>query len=140
MRSLKYLQLEEDPDLCVSFLAAFRHLPLRRQSVITAMAALRKSHSEDNAVSCLVVASENGDVYVLDPEAFTVLKQVYTDSLTQKLFPYSLVCDGVQFLLPSSAVFVAVSGLYDVEYHISAACRDNCIYTFKRFESHRERE
>lgn len=40
------------------------------------MAALKKSHAEDDAVSCLVVASENGDVYVLDPEAFTVLKQV----------------------------------------------------------------
>ena len=51
-------------------------MALKRQSVITAMTSLKKSHAEDDAVSCLVVASENSDVYVLDPEAFTVLKQV----------------------------------------------------------------
>ncbi|CAI7994607.1 Bardet-Biedl syndrome 1 protein homolog [Geodia barretti] len=110
VRSLKYLQLEDDAELQASFLATFRHIPLRRKSVITAMAILKKSHTEDDAVSCLVVASENGDIYVLDPEAFTVLKQ---------------------FLLPSPAVFLSVTGLHDVDYHISAACRDNCIYTFK---------
>ena len=46
------------------------------QSVIVAMATLKKSHLEDDAVSCLVVASESCDVYILDPEAFTVLAQV----------------------------------------------------------------
>ena len=87
MRSLKYLQLEDDAELQASFLATFRHFPLRRQSVVTAMAVLKKSHTEDDAVSCLVVASENGDVYVLDPEAFTVLKQVLKYfSLQRELF------------------------------------------------------
>jgi Bardet-Biedl syndrome 1 protein len=108
VQSLKFLQLEKS-DL-QPFISTFRHAPLKRQSVITAMQSLKKSHSEDDAVSCLVVASENGDVYVLDPEAFTVLKQ---------------------FLLPSQPVFLSVTGLYDVDYNISAACRDNCIYTFK---------
>lgn len=74
VRSLKYLKLEERD--FHPFISVFKHVPLKRQSVITAMASLKKSHAEDDAVSCLVVASENGDVYVLDPEAFTVLKQV----------------------------------------------------------------
>ena len=166
MRSLKYLQLEDDAELQASFLATFRHIPLRRKSIITAMAILKKSHTEDDAVSCLVVASENGDIYVLDPEAFTVLKQVeiFLSHLSAKeaffmfvrfilyflplyypfshlfpLYPLFFCCTfsawcGVdhQFLLPSPAVFLSVTGLHDVDYHISAACRDNCIYTFKR--------
>lgn len=74
VRSLKYLKLEEMD--FHPFISVFKHVPLKRQSVITAMTSLKKSHVEDDAVSCLVAASENGDVYILDPEAFTVLKQV----------------------------------------------------------------
>ena len=73
-RSLQFLQL--NPEDFDPFIAMFSHAPLKRQSVITAIATLKKSHSEEDAVSCLVLASENGDMYVLDPEAFTVLKQV----------------------------------------------------------------
>ena len=35
--------------------------------------------------------------------------------------------------LPSVPVFLSVTGLYDVEYQISVACRDACIYTIKRY-------
>ena len=59
-----------------AFVSVFKHVPLKRQSVITAMTTLKKSHPEEDAVSCLVVASENRDIYILDPEAFTVLNQV----------------------------------------------------------------
>ena len=44
----------------------------------------------------------------------------------------SSFCPPLQFLLPSQPAFLTVTGLYDVDYQISAACRDNCIYTFKR--------
>ena len=37
---------------------------------------MKKSHSEDDAVSCLVVATENKEIFILDPEAFTVLAKV----------------------------------------------------------------
>ena len=40
------------------------------------MTTLKKSHEEADAVSCIVVGTENKDIYVLDPEAFTVLKKV----------------------------------------------------------------
>ena len=33
---------------------------------------------------------------------------------------------------PGVPVFLNVSGLYDVEYRIVAACRDGAVYTFKR--------
>lgn len=40
------------------------------------MTTMKKSHVEDDAVSCLVVGTENKDIYILDPEAFTVLIKV----------------------------------------------------------------
>ena len=46
------------------------------QTVITAIAALKKSHADDDAISCLVVGTESQDVYVLDSEAYTVLAKV----------------------------------------------------------------
>ncbi len=46
------------------------------QTVVTCMTMLKKSHIEEDAVSCLAVGTENKDVYVLDPEAFTVLAKV----------------------------------------------------------------
>lgn len=33
---------------------------------------------------------------------------------------------------PHVPVFLNVTGLFDVEYRIIAACRDGCLYTFKR--------
>lgn len=34
--------------------------------------------ADEDAVSCLVIGTENGDVYILDPEAFTILCKVST--------------------------------------------------------------
>lgn len=34
--------------------------------------------------------------------------------------------------LPAVPVFLSVSGLYEVEYQLSVACRDASVYTFKR--------
>lgn len=46
------------------------------QTVITCLSTLKKSHAEEDAISCLVLGTESGFVYVLDPEAFTVLSTV----------------------------------------------------------------
>ena len=46
------------------------------QTVVTAMTTLHKSYAEDNAASCLVIGTENKDVYILDPAAFTFLTKV----------------------------------------------------------------
>ncbi len=35
---------------------------------------------------------------------------------------------------PHIPVFLNVSGLYDVEFRIIAACRDGTLYTFKRYQ------
>ena len=44
--------------------------------MITSLSTLKKSHAEEDAISCLVLGTESRFVYVLDPEAFTVLSTV----------------------------------------------------------------
>ena len=34
-------------------------------------------------------------------------------------------------MLPAVPVFLSATGLYDVDYHVSVACRDACVYTLK---------
>lgn len=46
------------------------------QTVITCLDTLKKSVADEDAISCLVLGTENKTVYVLDPEAFTVLTTV----------------------------------------------------------------
>ena len=108
-RSLKFLRLE--PEDCQPFVSVFKHVPLKRQSVTTCITTLHKSYAERDAVSCLVMASENSYIYVLDPEAFTILTRMK---------------------VPSAPVFITTTGLYDVDYCIYVACRDATIYTLKK--------
>ncbi|KAK3092485.1 hypothetical protein FSP39_003456 [Pinctada imbricata] len=110
VRSLRFLQLQDITD-CEAFANLYRFTPLRRQTVITSLATLKKSHADEDAISCLVLGTESKSVYVLDPEAFTVLTTME---------------------LPSVPVFLSVTGLFDVEYRIVVACRNGCIYTLKR--------
>jgi Bardet-Biedl syndrome 1 protein len=81
------------------------------QTVITCLATLKKSMADEDAISCLVLGTESRSIFVLDPEAFTILATME---------------------LPSVPVFMSVSGLYDVEFRIIVACRNGGIYTLKR--------
>ena len=40
------------------------------------MTTMKKSVPDDDGISCLVIGTESQEVYVLDPEAFTVLSKV----------------------------------------------------------------
>lgn len=109
VKSLRMLQLEaSDLD---AFVQIHKTSPLKRQTVITCLATLKKSLADDDAISCLVLGTENKAIYILDPEAFTVLATME---------------------LPSVPVFLSVNGLYDVEYRIVTSCRNGCVYTLKR--------
>lgn len=37
---------------------------------------MKKSHAEDDAISCLVLGTESANIFILDPEAFTILNSV----------------------------------------------------------------
>lgn len=46
------------------------------QTVVTTLNSMKKSMAEEDAVSCLVLGTENQNVYVLEPDAFTILSAV----------------------------------------------------------------
>lgn len=62
-------------------------------------------------MACLVLGTESSSIYILDPEAFTIM-----DSLE----------------LPSPPVFLSVTGLYDVEFRILVTCRSGALCLLKR--------
>ena len=75
VRSLRYLQLTDPGDM-VQFCEVYKNSPLKRQTVITCLNTLKKSMADEDAISCLVLGTEDKSIYVLDPEAFTVLATV----------------------------------------------------------------
>lgn len=63
--------------------------------------------------SQLVVGTESGLVLVLDPSGSSIL---------------------VNIQLPSAPSFMAVGGLFSVDYRIACACRDGNVYSIKNGE------
>lgn len=108
-RSQRFLMLDQDE--MEEFAQLHKQFPLKRQTVVTCLNTMKKSMAEENAVSCLVLGTENKNIYVLEPDAFTILAAM---------------------TVPSIPVFLNVSGLFDVEYRIIIACRNGCLYTLKR--------
>jgi hypothetical protein len=50
---------------------------------------MKKSLADEDAISCLVLGTESKSIYVLDPEAFTVLTTVrFIFLITEKLYIY----------------------------------------------------
>uniref|UniRef100_A0A667YJI7 BBSome complex member BBS1 n=1 Tax=Myripristis murdjan TaxID=586833 RepID=A0A667YJI7_9TELE len=109
VRSLHFLSLE--PQQMDEFVSLHKQQPIRRQTVITCMGTLRKSTADEDGVSCLVIGTENNDVYVLDPEAFTILSKMS---------------------LPAAPTMMDVTGQFDVEFRITVACRNGNIYILRR--------
>ncbi|KFM79265.1 Bardet-Biedl syndrome 1 protein, partial [Stegodyphus mimosarum] len=100
-----------DQEEMEEFFHLHKQFPLKKQTVVTSLNSMKKSMAEEDAVSCLVLGTENQNVYVLEPDAFTILSAMS---------------------VPSVPVFMDVSGLFDVEFRIVVACRDGCLYTLKR--------
>ena len=57
-------------------MSVFKHSVLKRETVVIAMTTLHKDRSEPGAVSCLLVATENREIFIFDPQAFTILVKV----------------------------------------------------------------
>nr|XP_051682558.1 Bardet-Biedl syndrome 1 protein [Oryctolagus cuniculus] len=109
VQSLRFLQLELSE--MGAFVNQHKSKTIRRQTVITTMTTLKKNLADEDAVSCLVLGTESKELLVLDPEAFTILAKMS---------------------LPSVPVFLEVSGQFDVEFRLAAACRDGNIYILRR--------
>lgn len=109
VRSLRLLQLEAGH--VENFVNLHKNTPLKKQTVITCLDTMKKSVADEDAISCLVLGTESKSIYILDPEAFTVLATMD---------------------LPSVPVFISVNGMFDVDYRIVVSCRNGCVYTLKR--------
>ena len=107
--STKFIQT--NPVQRKHFISLYKDTPLKRQTVITCLDTLKKSHNEDDAISCLVIGTESKEILVLDPEAFTML---------------------LQLKVPSVPVFIRATGLYDVDFRLLVACRNGNIFVMKK--------
>ncbi|KAJ8939077.1 hypothetical protein NQ318_008680 [Aromia moschata] len=85
-----------------------------KESPITCTSTLRKSSYDQYAVSCPIIATESGNVYILDPPTLTILHQ-------------SNVCrkEATPFIMTSV-------GIFDVEYRIIIGCREKLICVLRR--------
>ncbi|XP_067328509.1 Bardet-Biedl syndrome 1 protein [Anolis sagrei] len=109
VQSLRFLSLDL-PEM-ESFVNQYKMQAIKRQTVITCMATLKKNMVDEDAVSCLVIGTENNEILILDPEAFTILAKM---------------------TVPSVPAFLDVTGQFDVEYRLTVACRNGCIYILRR--------
>ncbi|XP_053416015.1 Bardet-Biedl syndrome 1 protein isoform X1 [Nycticebus coucang] len=113
VQSLRFLQLELSE--MEAFVNQHKSKSIKRQTVITAMTTMKKNLADEDAMSCLVLGTEDKELLVLDPEAFTILAKMS---------------------LPSVPVFLEVSGQFDVEFRLAAACRNGNIYILRRDSKH----
>lgn len=81
-------------------------MELTRLSTITAMATLKKTSSDENAISCLVLATESGDIIFLDSQAFTVLHQARVSSFK------------------TTPTMISVTGQFDIDFRMVIASRE----------------
>ncbi|KAH9631585.1 hypothetical protein HF086_004352 [Spodoptera exigua] len=89
-------------------------LPRKKNAEIVCMNTM-KMHSIDKwSVSCLVVATEDGDVVFLDPQTFSQLSQAKLCGV--KKTPFQMV----------------TSGLYTVDYRVTIATREKTVCVLKR--------
>ncbi|KAG8437878.1 hypothetical protein GDO86_008540 [Hymenochirus boettgeri] len=109
VRSLRFMMLEQQE--MEAFVNTYKQQLLKRQTVITCMGTLKKNMADEDAVCCLVIGTENGELFILDPEAFTTLTRVS---------------------LPSVPSLLDVTGQYDIEYRITVACRNGNVYILRR--------
>ncbi|KAK3242964.1 Bardet-Biedl syndrome 1 protein [Cymbomonas tetramitiformis] len=111
-RSLDLLAMEEVPAR-EAFVNGTKNTPLVQQTCITCMETIKKNMEEPDAVSCIVIGTEAQQLIILDATGTSVLNMLK---------------------LPSVPVFLAVSGMLDVDYRIIIAGRDGNLYTVKNGE------
>ncbi|GLD94595.1 hypothetical protein PINS_up003206 [Pythium insidiosum] len=77
------------------------------------MTSLNKNMDDKDAQSCLVVATEAGSVFILDPQGTSILHQIR---------------------IPGIPVDIVACGLLDVEYRLIVTTRSGSVYTIKNGE------
>lgn len=66
------LSLEE----AKKYIDLFKNVELKKPLSATCLAKINKSSPEDDAINCLIVGTEQKNIYIIDSEAFTILATV----------------------------------------------------------------
>lgn len=72
----QFLLSISDPTAMVEFVKFNQNLPLKRCNIITCLATIRKTVEEENNLNCIVIGTENKDIFIIEPDAFTILASV----------------------------------------------------------------
>ncbi|XP_049866750.1 Bardet-Biedl syndrome 1 protein homolog [Pectinophora gossypiella] len=102
------------PDQKLEYLEQNPTLPEKRVPEIACIATMKMNSVDRYGVSCLVVGSEDGEVFILDPQTFTQMSQAKI--CAAKKTPHQMV----------------TTGLYNVDYRITIATREKCVCLLKR--------
>ncbi|XP_055846740.1 Bardet-Biedl syndrome 1 protein homolog isoform X2 [Episyrphus balteatus] len=97
-----------------NFIMEHMDIPLQKYSTIVAMAALQRVSIDINPPSCLVLATEHGEIYILDTQGFGILYQARTCSY--ETTP-SLMC---------------VHGQYEADFRIVVATRNGAVHLLRK--------
>lgn len=110
--SQKLLSLppDEQPD----FIAKNVERELLRLPTIVAMDKISRTTSTASAVSYLIIASESGEIIVLDPHAFTVMHHARTTSFT------------------TTPSLLSVSGQFDSDFRIVISTREGAVCMLRK--------
>eukprot|EP00899_Mesostigma_viride_P012791 jgi/Mesvir1/21512/Mv03955-RA.1 len=111
-RSLDFISIE-DPAARLKFAQTVAQQPLEQHTCITCMSTMKRNLDEIDAVSSIVLGTENQEIVILQPSGTAVQSTIK---------------------VPGVPAFLAISGLADVEYRIVFACRNGGIYTIKNGE------
>ncbi|XP_058121914.1 Bardet-Biedl syndrome 1 protein homolog [Anopheles ziemanni] len=87
---------------------------LERLSIVTAMTSIKKASTDPKAASCLILATESGELLLLDTQAFVVLAQA-------KVGPFQ-----------GTPSMISASGQYDVDYRVVIATREGSLYLLRK--------
>lgn len=103
------------PDASIhEYLKENADVPLKRLSVITALTTMQKTNNEAKSVSCLVIATESGEILILDSYSFTVLHR-------------SKVCS-----FKGTPSLISASGQFDIDFRIVVATREGSICLLRK--------
>lgn len=90
---------------------------LKKCSPVTVMTKIQKlSGGDDNerAINCLIIGCENGEIFILDSQAFTILHQAKTNAFQE------------------APAFISATGSWDSDFRIVIASRQGYVSILKK--------
>uniref|UniRef100_A0A1B6E6Y3 Uncharacterized protein n=1 Tax=Clastoptera arizonana TaxID=38151 RepID=A0A1B6E6Y3_9HEMI len=90
---------------------AFKHrsCPIKKQITVSCATTIKKSLTDTKSVECIVLATESSQLFVVDPEIFSV---------------------AANFSINFVAALMSSSGLYTVDYQVLLISRTGCVQIF----------